>query len=155
MSIPFCTCDPLVYRDCECSRPALLISTNAPCRCSRGSTFTRCEVQKYPPKLLTDLCLPRPCSSGKDFKSRKQDSLQADQLGQDALLVMLSPLSVPLLPSNLSRFCTGLVLPLHPEAYRAETQELVSPSLPSCRPLSYGKKSCPTALVLNVQVDSG
>lgn len=90
---------PHVCKDCDCSRTALLISTNVLCRCSSGSIFTRCEVQKSP-KLLTDLYLPRPWSSalrGQDFKSRKKDSSQADQLGQRALLVTLSPSSVSLL----------------------------------------------------------
>ena len=99
MSISMHTCDPLVCRDCGCSRTALLISTNVHCTCSSGSIFTRGEVQKSP-KLLTNLYLPRPRSSallGQDFKSRKQDSLRADQFGQHALLVTLSPLSASLL----------------------------------------------------------
>lgn len=122
MSIPFCTCDPLVCRDCDCSRTALLVSTNLPCRRSSGSVFTRCEVQKCPPKLLTGLCLPRPWSSallGQDFKSRQQDRFQADQLGQRALLVMLSPLSVSLLPLNLGRFCTGVRAALAPRGLQS------------------------------------
>lgn len=116
-------------RDCDCSRTALFMSTNGPCS---GSMFTRCDVQKSH-KLLIDLCLPRPwCSAllGQDFKSRKQGSLQTDQLG------------LPCPASYAERVSAALeyVLPSHPQAYRAETQEFISSSLFSCRALSYGKK---------------
>lgn len=40
------------------------------------------------------------------------------------------------------------VVPSHPHAYRAETQEFISPFLFYWRALSYGKKSCFTALFL-------
>lgn len=87
MSFPFCASEPLVCRVGGTSRTALLIH-----QCALQLEQWVHAHQEISTKLLTHLCLLRPWSSallGQDFKSRKQESLQADQLGHRALLVLL------------------------------------------------------------------
>lgn len=109
MSFPFCVSEPLVCRVGGTSRTALLIHQ---CALQLEQWVHTHQVwgTEISTKLLTHLCLLRPWSStllGQDFKSRKQESLQADQLGHCALLVLLCVPSA-LTPPGLQSWNPGV-----------------------------------------------
>lgn len=135
--------EPLVCRVCGSSGQHCL-STSVPCSWSRGSMFTRCEEQKYPPSSS------HICASPGHGPVLFWDRISSPESRRAVRLIRLG-----IVPCWFCWVPRGSLVPSHPQACRAGTQELKSPSLCSCRALSYGKNSCPTALVLNMHMDSG